>query len=447
LGFVDVTALIEAGLGPAGPDDSICPACGGYLHMYAAVCFGCGHERGSLFEANLAKLRTLMAMPLERLLKTFGFEGIRFEGTAEHQVTMARVLAYNLLWLGLADQPRWAIPTTHVSYLGGLEAAPHSEYAQFVWEHDRIDIVSDRTRRRICSIDPAQMLSVTAHATLDEVLGGATFGFVSGPAIFLRSMPPTQGGALKLVFADDDGIWRVAVIGNRTGLTDKRYTFEAYRAWAASLAELCRWHTVGRQFELLNFAYAVALGIDVGTAGDSEAAAAHSETKVCPECAETVKAAARICRFCSHRFGAPEAETSNRPRAAGAQPSGKRAAEAALEKGPFWLALINKVEDITADDAADMIQRAERAPTPDRRNAIWFEWGRRVNPLFTNYRREVQSKRHIADPVPGLTEGALRALELFEAATAKLAANDISGQEQVYSAADAWIALRRLYGG
>lgn len=26
------------------------------------------------------------------------------------------------------------------------------------------------------------------------------------------------------------------------------------------------------------------------------------KTKTCPECAETVKAAARVCRFCEHRF-------------------------------------------------------------------------------------------------------------------------------------------------
>lgn len=32
------------------------------------------------------------------------------------------------------------------------------------------------------------------------------------------------------------------------------------------------------------------------TGGDSE------ELKTCPECAESVKAAARVCRFCGHRF-------------------------------------------------------------------------------------------------------------------------------------------------
>lgn len=32
-------------------------------------------------------------------------------------------------------------------------------------------------------------------------------------------------------------------------------------------------------------------------------AAAEEPTKVCPDCAETVQAAARICRFCRHEFG------------------------------------------------------------------------------------------------------------------------------------------------
>ena len=28
----------------------------------------------------------------------------------------------------------------------------------------------------------------------------------------------------------------------------------------------------------------------------------HSDEKICPDCAETVKAAAKVCRFCGYRF-------------------------------------------------------------------------------------------------------------------------------------------------
>ena len=272
---------------------------------------------------------------------------------------MARALTYNLLWLGFAGQTKWVIPTTRVNYLGGLDAAPHSEYAQFVWKNNRIAIISDRSGQPICSVDPSQMLSVTAHATLDEVLGGATLGVVSGPGIFLQSMKPTQGGALKLVFADDDGIWRGAVIGNRTGLTDKRYAFEAYRAWASGLGQLCRWHAVWRQWQMLPRGYAVELGIETGTTDDALSTAGLPGTKVCPDCAETVKTAARICRFCGHQFAATEARGSIRQRATLPRPAGKRAAAAMVDKGPLWAALITKVEDITADGAADMMERAD----------------------------------------------------------------------------------------
>jgi Uncharacterised protein family UPF0547 len=41
--------------------------------------------------------------------------------------------------------------------------------------------------------------------------------------------------------------------------------------------------------------------------GTSTAPAETEETKVCPACAETVKAAAKVCRFCGHTFEVAEA--------------------------------------------------------------------------------------------------------------------------------------------
>lgn len=43
------------------------------------------------------------------------------------------------------------------------------------------------------------------------------------------------------------------------------------------------------------------------------------ETKTCPECAEPIKAEARVCRFCGYRFSPRDGES--------AEPSGDRASE------------------------------------------------------------------------------------------------------------------------
>ena len=43
-------------------------------------------------------------------------------------------------------------------------------------------------------------------------------------------------------------------------------------------------------------------GLRRGRSGDQQKAATPEVGKVCPDCAETVKREARICRFCGHRF-------------------------------------------------------------------------------------------------------------------------------------------------
>lgn len=43
--------------------------------------------------------------------------------------------------------------------------------------------------------------------------------------------------------------------------------------------------------------------MDVSTKVVGAAAPVPSDTRICPDCAETVKAAARVCRYCSYQFG------------------------------------------------------------------------------------------------------------------------------------------------
>ena len=44
------------------------------------------------------------------------------------------------------------------------------------------------------------------------------------------------------------------------------------------------------------------------TEASAEPLVGEPDTKICPECAETVKAQANVCRFCGHRFDASPAQ-------------------------------------------------------------------------------------------------------------------------------------------
>ena len=105
---------------------------------------------------------------------------------------------------------------------------------------------------------------------------------------------------LKLVFADPIGEWRVAVFGNRTGITDARYHFEGFQQMADWVRQVGRWWATRAEWSLGPAAYAESIGFTLPPF--EQAVEVLTTTKVCPDCAETVQAAARICRFCRYEF-------------------------------------------------------------------------------------------------------------------------------------------------
>jgi hypothetical protein len=53
-------------------------------------------------------------------------------------------------------------------------------------------------------------------------------------------------------------------------------------------------------------AWAAPSGVPVGGSAPGAAPAGDDDTKTCPDCAEQVKAAARVCRYCGYRFDGPD---------------------------------------------------------------------------------------------------------------------------------------------
>jgi len=228
--------------------DVLCARCGAFLHAYAVTCFGCEQERGSMYFDRLDGWELLQRLPIARLLESPWLREFADETsllTSGHSEADQR----RLLWLGAElgtalDEPEWAVagsPLDKFNYLGGLESQPHSEYGQMHYAAGVITLVGDHSRAPIAQIQLDRLLGLSAHPSVEELLGGRTFGFIGDNFAVFQSQAPIKAnsGVLKFVYADDAGIWRVAAIGCRTGWTDPIWTF----AFAASAAELIGLYT------------------------------------------------------------------------------------------------------------------------------------------------------------------------------------------------------------
>lgn len=86
----------------------------------------------------------------------------------------------------------------------------------------------------------------------------------------------------------------VAIIANSKGFDASGWFFYGVLIWPIALAHVIVKPAINREA--------------IGTKGD--ATSSDQPTRTCPECAETIKAAAMVCRFCGNRAFPAEPELS-----------------------------------------------------------------------------------------------------------------------------------------
>ena len=251
-----------------------------FMHPYVSVCFACGEERGTALWSRVREWTTIQERPIDDLLQD-PFLGALAGSTPllDGQATdaEARRRLYFGGRVGDSSGPEWAFTGKfdRFNYLGGIEARPHPEYARMLYSDGVVTWVADRDGKEITSFRLDRLLSLSAYATVRELVASRTFGIYGDNLALFRSTKPVvaKGGALRFIFADQDGIWRGAGMGNRTGFTDPVWTFDLVASVAELMGLYTRWWTAIAEARHGPIAHARDLGFEVDdSAVESQAA-------------------------------------------------------------------------------------------------------------------------------------------------------------------------------
>lgn len=232
------------------------------------------------------------------------------------------------IWAQVREKPRRAdqgldtlggaaIGAIDLRYEGGLPGVPPNTEVKVNVGGAVLRLNETRSGAALAQAPLIHLLGVQAFPSNSSLLNGWV-GMTFGGATYLTS-PTFPGGSLVIVNAQAGRPMQWG-LGNRSGLFTRKADYTGFcmmrDGLAAGASMAARWRLAAGDPRK----YAEELGFRV--AGDAPSAALPRRrdetptepqsarggspmdgTKVCPDCAETVKAAAKICRYCRHDFG------------------------------------------------------------------------------------------------------------------------------------------------
>ncbi len=268
-------------------DDTWCQGCSNYVHRYLDQCLLCGMTRRSVLPAILR---------VERLERQYPRIAQRRQSDATLQSARERA--------GKMMLP----PNERLRYLGDSPADPGPCDALITVRDDMLCLVDAVSKRLVVRIALSSMLAGRAFSR-DTSISGGVVGMSFGNVTTFQHWK-TPGGGMSVVYGSVDRPQQFSV-ANRDGWTTPKYPVEIYKGWIQDIGFLAAEYAQAAEAAMGAAAYARELGLaNVVAAADMESVprptpTSVSSTKICPDCAEEIKADARLCRFCRHEFGAP----------------------------------------------------------------------------------------------------------------------------------------------